>query len=271
MRRERWLWVASLPVMAACAQIIGADFEDLKPRSSSTTTNGSAGSGEAGTGGEGGTSAAGAAGWENAGGSGTNSSGGSANDASPDVSSGGSAGTLPEGGSAGRDPDAGDPTIVINEILGNGTYDWIELYNAGSAPFDLRGHAIAQASGSVGAPEATSWLIFPQDAFMVVNPGGFLLILCKQGAQGGPVDGCQGIVSRCMEVTWTISSTSGEIVYLLGPDNGQARPIIDQVYYPEVGFEAGAPMTGQTYGRIPDGTGAFTLTKPTADLPNELP
>jgi len=30
-------------------------------------------------------------------------------------------------------------------------------------------------------------------------------------------------------------------------------------------------MNGQTYGRIPDGTGAFTLTKPTAGLPNELP
>jgi len=190
MRRKRWFGVTTLPLMAACAQIIGADFEDLKPRSTSAGTNGAAGSGDAGTAGEGGSESGGA--------SGTIGSGGSANDASPDMLS---------GGSAGRDSDGASPIIVINEILGNGTYDWIELYNPGSVPFDLKGRVIAQASGSTGSPEATSWLIFPQDPFTVVAPGGFLLILCRQGAQGGPVDGCQGIVSRCMEVTWAISST----------------------------------------------------------------
>ncbi len=268
MGRERWLWMAALSAMTACAQIIHADFDDLKPREAATGASGAGG----GTGGQGGAGEGGAAGSGEVGGiSGASGTGGTPKDASPDVSSSGTGGGLPDARpDVERDPDAviTGPAIVINELQGIGSYDWIELYNPGTDSFVLDGYGVTQAQGSVGAPDLPSLLVFPQNT--TVTPGGFVFILCKQLSQGGPVTGCATLATSCFTVTWGISSSEGEIVYLLGRDLGQGRPILDQVYYPDPAFDGGAPVAGQSYGRIPNGTGDFRITKPTPNLPNEF-
>jgi hypothetical protein len=53
-------------------------------------------------------------------------------------------------------------------------------------------------------------------------------------------------------------------MYLLRPD----RSILSQVNYPPPTVDGGAPLSGQTWGRVPNGTGAFTVTAPTPNAPN---
>jgi hypothetical protein len=289
MTRRANAWLAMLgatALSAACGQLIGADFDDLGPQ-----TDASAGdSGDGGTDGDGGTSGAtgsggvnGASGTLGSGGrggsqatggtagtagsagsgassgtSGTSGSGGSAGTDGSGGSSGtaGSGGTLGSAGTSGSAGtggtiDAGNGTIVINEVEGRaGNEDFIELLNLGPGPIDIGGYKVADANNMNVSPKIAQAVVFPSPT--VVPPNGYVIVLGNQLAFGGPTS-CLGF-SPCFTGTEGVSA-NGERVYLLRPDNSE----IEHVDYPSETSDAGL-TDGQSYGRLPNGTGAFTRT-----------
>jgi hypothetical protein len=149
--------------------------------------------------------------------------------------------------SAPAQPDAAAPargTPVVNEISAVGG-DFIELANAGDAAADLSGLRLTDEAS--GAPATSDALAFPDGT--TLDPGAFLVVTGKVKSPTG------------FEVSWGVSSSNGEHVYLLATDGS----VLEDVAYPQ-----DATVSGQTYGRFPDGTGAFAVCKPTPGAPNQL-
>jgi Lamin Tail Domain len=302
MRDARRLLAMCGLCLASCAKIISADFDGVQP----PQTGGSGGTGGTDPGDGGGPLDDGAAGsgGESTGGSGGgdasvdenepgddasdgSSSGGAAGDDASSGGGGGAGGTGgggggatggSGGGDAGPDADAGtggsakdaEPPdadgaavidadtgrVVINEVNGK-SIDFVELMNVGTKTFDLSGYGVTQASGTFGAPSLNDAYYFPQGTKL--DPGQYLLVL-PNGTSTGPSTSCNGWASSCFTVTWGITS-SGEGVYLLMPDTS----VLDQAAYPNA-----APQ-GQSWGRIPNGTGTFTDTALTPNAANHIP
>jgi hypothetical protein len=288
--------------MAACAQIINADFDDLKRKS--TTATGAAGTGEGGAAGTGG-SPTGAGGDEpdaaGSGGGGAGNGGMGGTGGSPEASAGAS-GTRDSGPDVVADvrsdteldrsmptdgprdqfsPDvvadveleAAPPTgVVLNEINAQGALeDYIELYNLDSTPFDLSGYSVTQAMGMFGLPDSASFLTFADGTML--GPREHLLIVANQGLKprGGPHPGCEVpgftgppyMVTSCYWVEWGISK-SGERVYLMAP-GGAIREYVD---FPIPTMNP--PPEGRSYGRLPNGIGPFQSTAFTPEKANQL-
>ncbi|MGC4117423.1 MAG: lamin tail domain-containing protein [Myxococcales bacterium] len=155
--------------------------------------------------------------------------------------------------------DAGPSvSVAINEICAR-SGDWFELVNPSGAAVDLGGYRLADsADGGARLDEA---VLFTDGTSLA--PGEHLLILGKQPDAGlGRQTGClDGGVNVCFGASFGISNSSGETLYLVGPDG----EVVTTAVYP-----AGVVAKGRTWGRIPDGTGAFTETTPTpaaANLP----
>src|SRR5262249_13710487 len=158
--------------------------------------------------------------------------------------------------------DTSTGTLVINEIRAVDA-DWIELYNPGPGPVALGGLGLTQARGSNGPPDAAALLAFPSNATLA--SGSFLLVVGKEAMIGGPFTDCAGLTSSCYWVSWGVSASGGEAVYIVSV--GTTLTVVEQVTYP---MPSAAPAPGRTYGRIPDGTGGFTSTAPTPAAPNAL-
>jgi hypothetical protein len=279
----------ALAICAACGQLIGAEFDDLElqPDASagdsgdagggsggtpgsggSGATAGSAGggasgaSGTFGAGGSGGAQASGGAGGGSAAGGGGGDSGSSGTTGSGGSSAaGGSAGTAGTGGTAGSGgmPDAGSGIVVINEVEGRaGNEDFIELYNPGSVPIDIGGYKVADAEGTDQRPKIAEAVVFPSPS--VLAPGGYAIVVGNQGGVGGPFT-CLNF-SPCFQTQWGISA-SGERVYLLAPDDTE----LEYVDYPSESSPEGM-RDGQSFGRYPNGTGAFSRTTISPGQPN---
>jgi len=273
MRRSRLCLILVAPAISACAQVIGADFNDLvQGTGGSAGTDGTAGTaagdmlaGASGAGpmGGGGGSAGGAAG----------SAGNVIKDASADHAGAGGATLLPEAGPDGlaadvattdhEDGEVADValtpgSVVINELKGQGGGpDWIELTNPGQKPMVIDGYTVAQAAGTTGPPDVAGFLTFPQGTTLAA--GAFLMVVAQQPSIGGPTTSCQTIAATCFTVTWGISM-SGERIYLLNADAGKS--VSQQVDYP------GTVMTGQTYARATNG--AFQAAAPTPGQQNGI-
>jgi hypothetical protein len=277
--RRRWL-VPLVPLFAACAQVIGADFDGLVPGGSSggAEVGGSSGSsgGATSSGGNGGTggSGGGAAG-AGTGGAVAGAAGDVIKDASSDQGSGGAT-LLPDGSkdatasdvaavdhqdaAAMVDVATGPGSVVINEIKGQGAgSDWIELYNPGQGPMDLSGYTIAQAMGATGPPDPTSFLTFP--AGTTLAGGAFLMVVAQQASIGGPTTACEAIAASCFTVDWGIAM-GGERIYLLNPQADGGRSVHQQVDY------LASVMSGQTFARASNGT--FQAASPTPGQPNGI-
>ncbi len=284
----------------ACASIVGADFNGLSPAVDASVGGaagaggGTAGGGGAGlTGGNGGTSGSGATGATGgtdggagtaatggaggsggsatggsggsatggSGGSATGGSGGSATGGSGGSATGGSGGSA-TGGSGGSatggsgGADAGGPLVVINEVRGQGGTDYVELKSVGSSAFDLSGWGVTDAQSINGAPNYSTGVYFPSGTMLA--PGEYLLVLAQQNKIGGPETSCLGYTSSCYYAKFGISS-SGERVYLLDSHSSYAA----YVDYPNT------LVDGQTWGRIPDGTGSFAANLPTPAATNQ--
>ncbi len=146
--------------------------------------------------------------------------------------------------------------ITINEMRASGG-DYIELFNGGSGAIDLSGWSIGgtKSDGGLSAP-----FTFP--AGTSVAAGGYLLIIGKDNdAGGGPTGDCMDAAPSCFHVTWAVSS-KGETLTLLKPGGAEA----EKATYP-----ADAVASGQSYGRLPNGTGAFAANRPTPAAKNEAP
>jgi|GEM_PF-1728728 len=166
---------------------------------------------------------------------GTNGSGGMA-------PSGGSTAT---GGTATGGGSPMGPKVVINEIRGNAP-DFVELYNVGDAPANISGYYVTDDAN--GDPDLNNPFIFPANTILPAHA--YLVVLGVNGnVNGGPLPAamCEDVGADCYKGTFAISN-DGETVYLL--DSNQV--ISDAVAFPA--------DIGTTYGRSPNGTGAFATT-----------
>lgn len=139
--------------------------------------------------------------------------------------------------------------VVINEFLASndiiqadqdGEYDdWIELYNNSSENIDLGGYYLSD-----DANDLTQW-VFP--AGTVIDANDYLIVWADDDeTQAG------------LHANFKLSA-SGEALYL---SNG-AGNLIDEVVFP-------VQTTDVTYGRYPNGTGAFTSMPSTYNAENSL-
>ncbi len=294
---------------AACASIVGADFNGLGPEADAAATGGTAGAGGGGSGvggtgatagsggssasggtsgtggsagatggtaGSGGTAATGGTGGTGAiggtggtaatggtGGTGGTSGTGGTGGTSGTGGTGGTSGTGGTGGASGTGgtggtggTDAGGPLVVINEVRALGGTDYVELKNIGAGNADLGGWGVTDAQGVNGAPNYNTALYFPKGTTLA--PGKYLLVLAQQTSTGGPQTSCLGYTSTCWWATFGISG-SGERVYLIDSHNSYDS-FVD---YPT------NTVDGQTWGRLPDGTGNFALNLPTPGAKNQ--
>lgn len=160
--------------------------------------------------------------------------------------------------------DARVGSLVINEISAAGD-EWIELYNAGSSPVDLSMVQVADTDTSVdgGAPRRASAMRFP--AGTMLAPGQYVLVVSGFNDAGvGPQMRCLGDGGPrvCFHASWGLSASRGETVWVLSPTG----EVTLRVAYP-----MNAAPSGQTWGRLPNGTGPFAPNRPTPGAANASP
>jgi hypothetical protein len=154
---------------------------------------------------------------------------------------------------------------VINEIEGKGG-NWVELVNPGSSSVDIGGYGLCDdVDPTMGHMcDTTNIVIFPTGT--MVPPGGYVLVVGGEATDAGvgPHVAClaDGGPTSCFYASWKISSTSGEMVHLVDP----TMAVVDEELYP-----MNAVPSGQTWGRLPDKTGAFAANQPTPGAPNAAP
>lgn len=148
--------------------------------------------------------------------------------------------------------------LVVNEIEATGT-EFVELLNTGSAPVDLS--ALRFTDDDMGMPNAAHATMLP--AGIVLHTGDrFVIVTNVNDAMPGlsmDADCMIAGVTRCMQASFGISNTNGDGAYVLASDDS----VVAMALYPAMG----AP-TGSSYGRLPDGSGAFAPCTPTPDAIN---
>jgi hypothetical protein len=184
--------------------------------------------------------------------------------ASPNDAAAIDAATLPDTGTPNDaftpTVDSGTPTpgLVVNEIEATGT-EFVELLNTGTAPVDLS--ALRFTDDDMGMPNASHVTALP--AGVVLHTGERLVIVTNvSGAAPGLSMGADCMltgVDRCMQASFGISNTNGDAAYVLASDDS----IVAEAHYPAMG----APDE-RSYGRLPDGSGAFATCTPTPDAAN---
>lgn len=136
--------------------------------------------------------------------------------------------------------------VVINEVMTDNatafanedTYpDWVELYNTGSSAVDLGGWTLTDD------PTNTARFVFR--AGTVIPARGYLLVFCDDAFSYPGIHTGFGL------------SRKGGFVGLY-----QAGVLKDSVTY-------GLQVTDYTIGRVPNGSGGFTLTLPTPGAANQ--
>ncbi len=140
--------------------------------------------------------------------------------------------------------------VVLNEIMANnqsavandGAYpDWVELRNTSGAPVNIADWSITDA---VSQPRK---FVFPANT---VIPAGGYLVVWLDDATNSP-----GIHTR-----FTLNHQSDDVSLYNASFSGSL--LQDTIAF-------GLQVTDQTIGRVPDGTGAWALTQPTFELPNQ--
>jgi hypothetical protein len=249
----------------SCAGILGADFDGLsREQDASTGIGGSAGAGAQGAGGTDGGSAGtntfGVGGTGGAGGTGgTGVTGGTGPTGGTGGATGGTSGTGgATGGTSGTGGSAGGGVVngvVLNEMR-NTNGDYIELYNTDGVPFDLSGFAITDMSGS--GPDIGNAERFPSGT--IVGPHEYVLVLCNMTLpiSSGTTNNCTGLPAPCFRATFGVAQT-GETAYLLTPQS----TVKDSTPVP------GDLSASVSWGRFPNGTGAFDYTIATPKAVNQ--
>ncbi len=162
-----------------------------------------------------------------------------------------------DAGQAAVPGDAGSPMMVINEVCAKGC-DYVELLNVGPVTADLSGWSLSD-SDTDGGPKAAEAVVFAAGTF--VDAGTRLLVLTKiaDGGTGLTADCLGSSAAECWRAAFGVSNSRGESLWLLNGTNGIAAT----VFYPSDGH-----ASGQSYSRIPDGTGPFTSAPRTPGAPN---
>lgn len=154
--------------------------------------------------------------------------------------------------------DAGVVSIAVNEVALN-SGDFFELINTGTTTANLSGYQVADLDPATSGPKLADALTLP--AGTTLTPAGFLLFV--EGTTPGPSTACgDAVVSTCFNVGFGLSLGSGDAVFLLDPGG---KVVVRADVAPN------AHATGRSWGRFPDGTGAFRETGRTPGEPNALP
>jgi hypothetical protein len=196
---------------------------------------------------------------DGAGGTGTGStSTSSAKTGSTGATSGSATGTSTGATTSSVTTGGGPGGVTINELSGAGA-DFIELFNAGSDTVDLSGVKIADQD-TPGMPKLTSAVTLP--AGTSLPPGAYLFILGGQASDpGAPQTMCAPGPAPCFFATYKLSNKNGDEVFLLDKNDA----VLESVTYP------GNLATGETWSRLPNGTGAFAAGAATPGAANHAP
>lgn len=144
--------------------------------------------------------------------------------------------------------------VVINEVRA-ADGDYVELMNTGTTTADLAGFGLRGESGDAGTPNE---LVFP--AGTKLSAGAYVLIYANESKLDAGAADCKGApAAACFSVQWGISATRGEKLRFVDPAG---------LTVSEVDVSKSIP-TGKTWGRIPNGTGAFVDTAPTPGAENK--
>jgi hypothetical protein len=149
---------------------------------------------------------------------------------------------------------------VINEISAAGD-EWVELFNAGAGPVDLSDVQLADSETDGGARLSRA-MRFPRGTML--SPGQYVLVLANQSDAGaGPQTLClDGGPITCFHAGWSLSASRGETVWVLSPTGAVSASEL---------YPMNATTTGATWGRLPNGTGAFAVNRPTPGASNAAP
>jgi hypothetical protein len=164
------------------------------------------------------------------------------------------------GADAGPAADAGHTGggLVVNEIEATGT-EWAELLNTGTAPVDLS--ALRVTDDAMGMPSATHLTPFPSG--VVLHAGERLVLLTGIASpMSGLATGADCMltgVSSCLQLGFGLSNSNGDALYVLASDDS----VVASAVYPAM-----AVSTGQSYCRLPDGSGALSACTPTPGAAN---
>ena len=187
-----------------------------------------------------------------------------AGDASVDGSAAdGQAGDAPAAIDSGGGGDSSEPppgTLTINEIAGKGD-EWVEVINTGTTPVDVSAYKVTDGDKDGGAPNKGNAATFPTGT--TIPSGGYVVVMGWEDGGTYPDGGliCSAPAGvPCYKGTFSISNSGGDTVYLLNPANGT----ITQVKYP-----GNTITSGHSWGRLPNGTGAFQQTTKTAGVANK--
>lgn len=182
---------------------------------------------------------------------GANGSGGAAGD-------GGSSGESPAGPGSTTGAGGGASGLVLNELSASGD-DWIELFNGGTETLDLGGLAIADADDA-GEPKVDDAVTIP--AGTTLASGAYLFILADQDASLPDFqDACDPGPAPCLHAGFGISG-GGDTLFVLDAEGA----VIASVVYP-----ADATADGESWARLPNGTGDFGVAAPTPGAANAGP
>jgi hypothetical protein len=151
--------------------------------------------------------------------------------------------------------DAGAGAVALNEICGKGD-NWVEIVNNTSGAVDVSNYAVCDTEKDGGGPKLSGAVAFPDNT--ILSPNSYLIVN-GSSSDGGVAPCPDGGQSYCFQATWGISNKDGENIYLLAPGGS----IAEQAAYP-----ASTLNDGQTWGRLPNGTGAFTTTVATPGAAN---
>jgi hypothetical protein len=169
----------------------------------------------------------------------------------------GAADTTPQPDAGGGDAASG--SVAINEMLASNG-DWIELVNISTKSVDLAGWTLTGLKND----DASAPNVYTFPAGTTLAPGEHFLIVAKDNDAGTDLStSCLDAgVSHCAHVTWGISDKSGTTLTLKRGDS----TVSDEYAYPP-----GATPAGDSWGRLPDGTGSFKAGKPTPGATNAAP
>jgi len=169
---------------------------------------------------------------------------------------GGGGGSSTSSGSGGASIDG----LVINEI--DASDEWVELYNAGASTVDLGGLKIADYDDATQGPKVDEAMQFPSGTTLAAGEYLFVIGDITDPQPGPQTANCDPGPTPCYHVAWKISGSGGDTIYILDEADVGA---LHQEYPPD------AVADGQTYGRLPNGTGSFAACAPTPGAENAAP
>ena len=159
--------------------------------------------------------------------------------------------------SAGVDAVVGP--LTINELSATGS-EYVELQNVSKTTQNIAGFGVADSDVDGGPRFDLASFFAPGVA---LAPGARMTVLGGfDPVIPGPQSNCKNGIPVCYQAAWDISASRGETLYLLTAE----KVIADQATYPPTMIE-----NSQSWSRLPDGSGQFSVGNASPGKPNVGP